>query len=308
MIDFRYHIVSIVAVFLALGLGILLGTTVLDRVVSDEFDRQVARLSRELDAAGDRIEELRAQRAETEDLIAQVSPWVTTGRLAGRQVVYLDAGGSGDWRDDVRRALEQAGAVDAGSITLTDKWELDTEGEREELEILIGAITPALPSGQDPARSALQLLGIRLTEPTGRELVRQLADAGFLRTDVKGDAAQWPPAGALVVAFGAGDGDSTPSELLAAFASGTGGVTPTLVVAGSLDEPGAVATIRNEERSSRRLSTFDSAAADSGGMGVTLALEAAVRTRAGHFGLQDGLRYLPEPPRSTAAPAATPAA
>ena len=30
MIDFRYHLVSIVAVFLALGLGILMGTAVLN--------------------------------------------------------------------------------------------------------------------------------------------------------------------------------------------------------------------------------------------------------------------------------------
>jgi len=31
MLDMRYHVISLVAVFLALGIGILLGTTIVER-------------------------------------------------------------------------------------------------------------------------------------------------------------------------------------------------------------------------------------------------------------------------------------
>ena len=44
MIDFRYHVVSLVAVFLALALGVLLGTTQLSGVVSDDLRGQVRQL------------------------------------------------------------------------------------------------------------------------------------------------------------------------------------------------------------------------------------------------------------------------
>ena len=35
MINFRFHIISIVAIFLALGIGIIMGSTVIDRAIVD---------------------------------------------------------------------------------------------------------------------------------------------------------------------------------------------------------------------------------------------------------------------------------
>jgi len=42
MINFRFHLVSLIAVFLALGLGILVGSTVVDQVIVDRLDRSGA--------------------------------------------------------------------------------------------------------------------------------------------------------------------------------------------------------------------------------------------------------------------------
>ena len=47
MVDFRYHVVSLVAVFLALGIGIVFGTTVIDRALLDNLDSNVERLTAE---------------------------------------------------------------------------------------------------------------------------------------------------------------------------------------------------------------------------------------------------------------------
>ena len=39
MINFRFHIVSLIAVFLALALGIVMGATVVNRAIVDRLNR-----------------------------------------------------------------------------------------------------------------------------------------------------------------------------------------------------------------------------------------------------------------------------
>ena len=46
MIDFRYHIVSLVAVFLALAVGLVLGTTALNQPILDRHPRPRHQLAR----------------------------------------------------------------------------------------------------------------------------------------------------------------------------------------------------------------------------------------------------------------------
>ena len=41
MVNLRYHVVSLVAVFLALGIGIVMGATVIDRVTVDALNNRV---------------------------------------------------------------------------------------------------------------------------------------------------------------------------------------------------------------------------------------------------------------------------
>ncbi|MEX2421373.1 MAG: copper transporter, partial [Actinomycetota bacterium] len=48
MISFRYHIVTIVAVFLALGLGVLAGTTVIDQQIVDGLRAQIVQANRQV--------------------------------------------------------------------------------------------------------------------------------------------------------------------------------------------------------------------------------------------------------------------
>ena len=44
MINLRYHIVSVVAVFLALGIGLALGSTFVDSILVNELEDQVNQL------------------------------------------------------------------------------------------------------------------------------------------------------------------------------------------------------------------------------------------------------------------------
>ena len=47
MISFRYHIFTIVAIFLAVGLGVLMGTSVVQPALIDNLERQVGDLKRD---------------------------------------------------------------------------------------------------------------------------------------------------------------------------------------------------------------------------------------------------------------------
>ncbi len=298
MIDFRYHIVSIIAVFLALGLGILMGTTVLDRAVVDGLEGQMRRLSGNLEDARTEIVDLRRDVDRTSEMVEQLGPWAGEGRLADRPTLFVYDGGGGRWRAETQAGLLRAGAVQAGSVTFTEKWALVLEGSREELELVVRSVTPAFEPGDDLVDEVLSLLGERLLEPTGRALMGRLVEAGFLAVERGEIAGEWPPPGTAVVSFASPHREDAPNPgWLASFSRGAGAVAPTLVVGEAPGRHDAVRVIREEEAAPSTLATFDSAAEDPTGVGAVLALEAAILQVGSHFGAEDGLRFLPEVPR-----------
>ncbi|MBI3947608.1 MAG: copper transporter [Armatimonadetes bacterium] len=96
MIDFKYHVASLVAVFLAVAVGILIGTSMLDtpsvenqiKTLKAQFDRIQAE-SRSLNVAN---EELRGQARVLESALRQVAPAAVQGRLAGKRVAFIISG------------------------------------------------------------------------------------------------------------------------------------------------------------------------------------------------------------------------
>jgi len=300
VIDFRYHIVSLVAVFLALGLGILLGVTVFSNALPERIEADLRRARAARDDAQQRADQLTAELNSNERILRdEVAPWVVDRRLEGRTVLFLSDGGEADpWRTDVRSWVLSAGARPAGNLVLTEKWRLDREGSAQELvESVVRPIVPAFDPGQDPAQAALALLGQRLTEPTGQALVAALTQAGFVVVEGREGDQPWPPRESTVVVLsGAHPRNAPHPRWLAAFARGSSQVTGTLVVAGEPDAMSAVQLLRQDPgEAPRRLSTFDTAADDVGGIGVVSALQVAIAERGGHFGRGPDRRYLPQP-------------
>jgi hypothetical protein len=58
MINLRYHIVSLTAVFLAIGIGLTLGSTFLDRATVDNLQGQLESLETRLQERDEQIDEL----------------------------------------------------------------------------------------------------------------------------------------------------------------------------------------------------------------------------------------------------------
>jgi hypothetical protein len=110
--DFRYHVVSLAAVFLALVLGILVGVAISDPELDRRIDNaalreQVGRLQDDLDAAEERAEERQAAEA----YVARTYDAVMRDRLAGKRVALLFVGPVGDVRGDIADAIGAAGGA-----------------------------------------------------------------------------------------------------------------------------------------------------------------------------------------------------
>lgn len=130
MIDFRYHALSLVAVFLALGIGIVLGVTIGDELVS-ETDRRLRE-----DLRTDVIEARDAARQQEqlgdlrEDVIDTLAVEVVGGRLSGRRLALVGLGEvPGAVADDVEEALELGGGRLASQSAFHAPDELDELAE-----------------------------------------------------------------------------------------------------------------------------------------------------------------------------------
>ena len=72
MIDFRYHLVSLIAVFMAIALGIIIGTTALNEPILADIKNQVSDLEGDKRSLEDRTQLLQA-RLDTADEIGRAS-------------------------------------------------------------------------------------------------------------------------------------------------------------------------------------------------------------------------------------------
>jgi hypothetical protein len=115
MFDLRYHVASLVAVFLALIIGIVVGVGISGKgFVSDSerslLNQQIADLRGRLDSATRRGTELaRAQRA-AQTFVADTYPTLMAGRMAGIRIALVFVGHvDGRTQSLVEQALDDAG-------------------------------------------------------------------------------------------------------------------------------------------------------------------------------------------------------
>ncbi len=286
MINIRYHIISLVAVFLALGLGMLIGAGVLDRVTVSRTRVQLNTLRHDLSAGRDTIKQLRDERNRANSLVRALAPRATKEVLLSRQVVFVRFGSTTGWEGAVSDAVTVAGAADAGGFVFTNRWLLEAPKDKADLQTAVGVALPAT----DPAGAAATILGQQLAKGDAAALIDALAAADFVQVSPPASGT-FPAAGGDVVLFAG----PTEQTWLAAFARATASVTPTLVVAPSVDGLGTVDTVRKGP-GSKFLSTFDSASDDPSGLGSVFALRAAIDQHGAHFGKADGLPYVSSAP------------
>ena len=309
MISLRRHVLTLVAVFLALAMGVVLGSTSVATSIRDALvDREETTATR-LKTAEDDLMRSRSAEDRLDALAGSLTPSVLESRLKDRPVLVVVTPGASD--EVVRAATEtiaSAGGIDAGRVRITDKA-VDPAADAE-----LEALVVNLPIGDAPADDA----------DLGTQLGTALGRAGLLRAeDAKPHLNNEDRSTVLTTLADAGVIDFEPGTLrpgqLALVVTGPGEQESTAVrvaaLARTLDREGAGVVIGAEVgqreaydavtvlRSSGEedVSTVDSLDTDAGLLSSGLALAEQLDRGQGHYGLRsDATSAAPSlPPVST---------
>ena len=167
MYNLRYHIASLVAVFLALTIGLLLGTVVAERgTITEQGSALAEGLQRRFDEISATNEELRLGLERDRAFAEELAPALTEGVLAERDVVVVVGTGRVDGLNAVNAALTQAGASPFVTSLESPGLELDTSAP----EGLVGYFSARGEEMADP--------GSALVEQVAEALVAEWRDAG----------------------------------------------------------------------------------------------------------------------------------
>ncbi|MEX2196499.1 MAG: copper transporter [Thermoleophilaceae bacterium] len=174
MFDFRYHALSLAAVFLALGIGIVLGVTIGDSLVSETEESVRSSLRGDLVGARDQVEELRGELAQRSEVIERTYPLLVEDRLDGRRVAIVAFGSLPDEvAGSMREAIEDAGGqVDSTSV-------LDSPPDERALGDAVGGRFERLGSEEGLLRDLGERIGrsIVLGGEIANTLERQLDES-----------------------------------------------------------------------------------------------------------------------------------
>lgn len=167
----RYHTTSLIAVFIALAIGILIGAEFGGDALNSTRKDLEHSLVGNLQDARSRADELSGELGRSNEFAERVYPVLTRDRLAGRRIALIALGDlPGEITDDVKEALAPTGARLVGVGVVREP--VDVNGLAEDL-----AKTRFANLQSDP--EALSELG------TG--LGRQLVTGGTLLEVVRGD-------------------------------------------------------------------------------------------------------------------------
>ncbi|MDP8956498.1 MAG: copper transporter [Actinomycetota bacterium] len=305
MISFRYHVVSIVAVFLALALGVLLGTTVVNQGV-------IENLSQRTNDAVRRSEQLRAQVGDLQEGLrtwdrfgAAVEPILISGQLTATEVVVVTQEGvdAGEV-DGVRQTLADAGASVVAVLVVTNRMALVDADARTDLQAVLGGAASANDSVALSEEAAQQVAARLANGPAGGtvDLLRQLVDARFLV--VRGGTGTIEEIGgsgqALSILAGGTQDPIVPPESFLAPLTVALAESARPVVAAETQETAYpfVPILRRNGSLDDEVVTVDNADTMPGRIAVVLGLRDLIREpgRGGHFGVKGGASALiPQP-------------
>ncbi|GGK74002.1 copper transporter [Ornithinimicrobium pekingense] len=326
MIDFRYHVVSLVAVFIALAVGIVLGAGPLREGLSSTLESEVGQLRQErTDLRGE--VDVANQRAEARE--------AALGRLAGpalertlegvRVGVVIFPGADRNTLEQLERQVGRAGGRVTLTAEVTEAWASPTPDDGLLGDLALTLEVPEPRNGELPTTATVMAAVLAGADQPGQlgawlGAGAELEDAGLVEFTWRGGTAdeftdRRPPDALLVV-----DGDLdaaqaqepdgeqdlvTRLDLVDALAD----LDVPLVVTGAGTEERAaegednldplVAAVRSDRGLADQVSTVDNIEHLSGQLAAALALAWQLEDEVGHY----GLGRLAEAPVPTVPPA-----
>jgi hypothetical protein len=131
MFDFRYHALSLAAVFIALVVGLLLGVAIGDKELVSSAQRDLrSSLRADVRQADQERDEAQARLREQRQFADAAYPILTKDQLRGRRIGLVVLGNDDGAPDLIRRALQPTGADLALVAVVRENVELSALAER----------------------------------------------------------------------------------------------------------------------------------------------------------------------------------
>ncbi|MEV0728234.1 copper transporter [Polymorphospora sp. NPDC050346] len=306
MINFRYHVVSLTAVFLALAIGLVVGTAALNGPVADSLKDNVNALRKDNQQLRETVSSLQREVDLEEDFVAEAAPVMLAGKLTDRRVALVVLPSGQDHVEGVTAMLETAGASVTGRVEVLDKF-VDPENGTELLELATRALPTSVPAADLPRNSdgvetsAALLANVLLERPQGtppvteadvKSVLSAYRTAGYINADEQIGT----PAQAVLLVTGQPyvDRDFAKKDSAVVTVAVQFDRVGPLVVAGSGASGGnVVAVVRGDPTLSKTISTVDHANTLQGQLVTALALtEQFMFNRAGQYGVNSGAASL----------------
>lgn len=282
MIDIRYHVISLVAVLLALGIGILLGTTLVERGLIAEQKAEIESLKKTFDEIRDRNKRLNSELKVYMDFASQAKDYLIPGRLSGKSFAVISVSGTGDAvLASTRDSISSAGGNVILNITLASVDIYESADVRNTLSGLFG-----MPDDASALkRRTLEEIANQVVAPTNPAIVSELERIGIL--DMSGMFPA-PLSGCVLVSEREGvkkeDADAFEGELVRRFVARGFPV----LGAGGEKTGGEILSVMKQSGAS----TVERAETIPGQVAIVLALEG----RGGNYGRSGNAeRLIPEP-------------
>ena len=308
MIDFRYHLVSLISVFLALAVGVVLGAGPLQNSLGTALNDQVTALRENRNATQAKLEQTETAVNERDSYITQAASGLLPGTLSSKNVVMvLLPEAKAEDADAITTQLKNAGATVTGRVSLTSTWvdlsrenyrstfsgqvqgHLDSTTSKDANGILGEALAKALTANDDSSRVLMDMLSVT-ADKSGTPFVSV-------------DSTPTAPAEMIVVVgprpqASSGKGatvEATPGQDPKAWAKaleGTAGRAPTVVVGSADGDDGVVSIIRSEKA---KVTTVDSVGQIAASVSTPLALASTRAGTIGHYGFDKGAEAVMPP-------------
>ncbi|GAA4719416.1 copper transporter [Phytohabitans rumicis] len=306
MINFRYHVVSLTAVFLALAIGLVVGTAALNGPVADSLSDNVNALRKDNRQLRETVSSLQEEANREEEFATEAAPIMLAGKLTARRIAVVTTPSGDDHVDGVVEMLELAGATVTGRVDIEDKF-VNPDNSVELLDLADQASQPSiprtdLPNNVDGVESASALLATALLDRPSPQtpvsstdlqaLLTAYTSAGYISVKDKVTG----PAEAVVVVSGQPhtDRDSAAKDEAVVTMVAQFDKAGPVIVAGSWGGNGnLVGAVRGDPTLSKSISTVDNGNTAQGRLVTALAVvEQLVDGKAGQYGLNAGASSL----------------
>jgi hypothetical protein len=331
VIDFRYHLVSLISVFLALAVGIALGAGPLKETIGDTLTGQVEQLRVERADLRTQLDVAQADQRRSEAALDALAPDLVADVLQERRVAIIEVDDVGsDALSAVVERLEQSGATVSATVQVTEAWtDPGRIAFRQSLAgSLVGYLEPELAADAGTGTELAEALAQGLTRaaPDDPDALDESAGISLELLQEGGlivvEGTVTAPADAIVVLAGptvstvqaqeaeqelrthspeevAQENERVDAVLGAAVQIATAAQlrsSGAVVAGGDLVEPSLVQRIRDDQELARTLSTVESVQRTHGQIAVPLALAGRIGGRVGHFGADESAEAV-MPPR-----------